>query len=1115
MKNFISNESNNTLNKRLREIIGLSGELKFLVGFFYFSGIQELYEAIRDNPNLRIKILVGLQADRSLGVLVEHGRDKSQSDNEAAEQFFDSLRQAFNGAEFDTEAFLQQVQFFLDLIREGRLEVRKTLDPNHAKLYLFNLKEEHRLLRERLFITGSSNLTRAGLVNQREFNVEIADYGTEEAEAFFDELWDDAVEITEDDTLKSRLLQIFEEETLVAEITPYEAYALVLHKYAQLQAEKEVPLTAIETLEAAGYTPFTYQLDATRQALSILETHNGAIIADVVGLGKSVIASLIAKSMGKRGMVICPPGLIGDKNHSSGWRKYIADFKLERWEVRSCGDLESIAEFVNEQGRDIEVIVIDEAHRFRNQDSKHYELLSRICRNRQVLLLTATPFNNSPGDIFALLKLFTVPGKSSLTLSDDLDQRFAEYRGIFRRLSYIKKNHNSKDPKKSDKAASYYSALFDAPSLDLKKVEERTRRLSREIRAVIEPVTIRRNRIDLRRDPNYKDEIAALSTIAEPEELFYELNSAQATFYNKVINDYFGEDGAFTGAIYQPYHYESGADAEADLDAEENFAFQQQRNLFEFMRRLLVKRFESSFAAFECSIRSFLRINRKALAFIKKTNRYIIDRKLLNELSEKNEAEILEALELFEAKFEEEGSERSRKEEVYKIDDFKMKDRFLSDIASDIALFESIEKEISELGLLDEDPKANCLIHELRQTLRAKPKAGEPKRKVIIFSEYVDTVRELAPVIEAAFPSRVFTVAGPFGAEKEHTMLANFDASLAEAKQADDFDILVASDKISEGFNLNRAGLIVNYDIPWNPTRVIQRVGRINRIGKKVFAELRIQNFFPTEKGADVVKSRQIAADKMFMIHNTLGEDAQIFSADETPSASSLYSKLNSNPEDTETESSFTEIRRMLAEIESAHPEVLDKVAKCAPRVKTAKASGEDWLTVFTLKGRDLFAQGRPADGAEAEEIPIEEALELIRCEFDTPRIPFSEAFWKDYAVVRDFRKKHHVKPKQNSVEAMALNAINTFLREQQMAPLHGFLKTIREDMTEYKTLPTNTLRRIADIGAKTDKALTELSKLRTELGPDYLQQLKDRIGALNEQVIIAVENQKESNNSN
>ena len=1112
MKNFISNQSSNTLNKRLSEVIGLSRKLKFLVGFFYFSGIRELYESIKANESLQIKILVGLQADRSLGVLVEHGRDTNQSDNEAAQQFFASLREAFNGQEFDTESFLEQVSFFLDLVRSERLQIRKTLDPNHAKLYLFNLNEGQ--YKDKAFITGSSNLTHAGLVGQHEFNVEIADYGTEEAEAFFDELWEDAIEITEDDALKSTLLQIFEEETLVAEITPYEAYALLLQKYAQLQAEKEVPESAIEVLRDAGYNPFTYQLDATRQALSILETHNGAIIADVVGLGKSVVASLTAKSLGKRGLIICPPGLVGDKKGSFGWMKYVEDFKLERWSVWSCGDLESIAEFVQEQGSDVEIIVIDEAHRFRNQDSKHYGLLSRICRNRQVLLLTATPFNNSPGDIFALLKLFTVPGKSSLTLSDDLDQRFAEYRGVFRRLSYINKNHDAKDPKKRAKAESYYAALFDTPSIDLTKVKLRTQRLSCEIRAVIEPVTIRRNRIDLRRDPNYSDEISQLSKIAAPEELFYELSAEQSAFYTRVIHDYFGEGGQFSGAIYQPYAYESGKSDEDNLDREENFEIQSQRNLFDFMRRLLVKRFESSFAAFECSIGSFLRINRKALQFIRKTNRYILHRKLLNELFEKDVAEILEELAKFEASFDEEGIERTRKDEIYKIDDFALKERFLANIESDIRLFESIEKEIKELGLLKEDPKVNCLVHELRQTLCAKPKAGEAKRKVIIFSEYVDTVRELEPILEGAFPGKVFTVAGQLGTQKEKEMLANFDASLAESKQADDFDILLASDKISEGFNLNRAGLIVNYDIPWNPTRVIQRVGRINRIGKKVFAELRIQNFFPTEKGADVVKSRQIAADKMFMIHNTLGEDAQIFDTEETPSASSLYTKLNANPEDTETESSFTEIRRMLAEIEAAHPEVLEKVKKCAPRVKTAKGAENDWLTVFTLKGRDLFAQGRPEAGKQTEEISIEDAIERIRCEYDTPRIPFSEAFWQDYASVRDFRKKHNTPPKQNSVEAKALNVVNHFIKVSEMGPLHNFLKTIREDMTEYKTLPTNTLRRIADIGGNTERAKRQFATLRGELGPDYLQQLKDRIGALHEEVIIAVENQKAETNN-
>ena len=94
----------------------------------------------------------------------------------------------------------------------------------------------------------------------------------------------------------------------------------------------------------------------------------------------------------------------------------------------------------------------------------------------------------------------------------------------------------------------------------------------------------------------------------------------------------------------------------------------------------------------------------------------------------------------------------------------------------------------------------------------------------------------------------------------------------------------------------------------------------------------------------------------------------------------------------------------------------------------------------------------------------------------------------------------------------MALNTVNTYLKEKQMAPIHNFLKTLREDMIEYKTLPTNTLRRISGVAGKTSKALNELVKLKNELGPDYLKKLKERIGALDEEVIIAVENQKNSN---
>ena len=165
-------------------------------------------------------------------------------------------------------------------------------------------------------------------------------------------------------------------------------------------------------LEENGFEKYKYQLDAVSQALSVIDTYNGVIIADVVGLGKSVIASLIASQLGRRGLIICPPGLMGNKKANTGWWEYWNRFKLYNWDIESSGNLEALAESIHNNNLNYEVVIVDEVHKFRNQDTAAYEALMDICRGKKVILLTATPFNNSPADIFSLLKLFIVPGAS-------------------------------------------------------------------------------------------------------------------------------------------------------------------------------------------------------------------------------------------------------------------------------------------------------------------------------------------------------------------------------------------------------------------------------------------------------------------------------------------------------------------------------------------------------------------------------------------------------------------------------------------------------------------------------------------------------------------------------
>lgn len=1137
-QNFITNSDIHTLRNRTVQLMGFSKELKFLVGFFYFSGWRELYEGLKEHDEIEMKILVGLDVERNLDRVFEIANDNHGStNNEIADRFFQSLGFALNIDALDNSAFYEQVVYFLRLIEEGRLHIKKTLEPNHAKLYLFRVKKEYEGLEcgdvdEQFgcgrFITGSSNLTYSGLHGQNEFNVEISDYGWKEANDYYDELWGTAVPITEVPNRKEDLIRFVQNRTQVAEVTPFEAYVLVLKAYLDLVQQKEIKPHVIRLLEDGGYKSYQYQVDAVNQALSIIDQYNGVIIADVVGLGKTIIACMLARHIGRRGMIICPPSLIGDKNGKSGWRKYLNDFQLYDWEVRSSGALDKAADYLERYGDDIEIVIIDEAHRFRNEDTESYEWLSTICRNRNTILLTATPFNNRPADIFALLKLFIIPGKSRITLDENLEGLFSRYNSEFRQLSYIMRYHSAGGDKQK-RAENYYSQLFDKPlPIDLVLVQSSAGALADDIRAVIRPVLIRRNRLDLKNDPVYAEEVTELSDVKDPVELFFELTPEQSTFYNQVVTDYFGEEGDFSGAIYQPFAYEEGLKYdETELGEIENRAYQQQQNLYNFMRRLLVKRFESSFGAFCQSIDNFIRVHKVVLEFINNSGgRYILDRKLIEQVYEDDPEEIDVALE----KFTEHLSKKHtipKHERIYTISDFELADEFIQDIESDLALLEEVRQKIDSLSLVEHDrddedisdPKAKRLVKAIEEILVSNGQ-GEPTRKVVIFSEYVDTVLYLEPILKANFPEQVLAVPGKLPVKLFSKILNNFDASIRSKDQRDNFQILLTSDKLSEGVDLNRAGAVIDYDIPWNPTRVIQRVGRINRIGKKVFSELYIYNFFPTEVGADYVKSRQIAEQKMFIIHNTLGEDAKIFAADEEPTASELYQRVNRNPELEEEESLLTQIRKEYINIEKEHPDVVKRVSAFPDRVKSAKTSEENQLVVFRRKGLGFFIQGITGHDREEKEVQsfiLEDALALIRCRLDTPRQDLSDYFWPAYEEIKRYRETFRDSISATSVEYKALNNLQSAAHyyKSELDIYLPFIFMLIKDLKEYKTLPKFTLRRLANVDLKPDspselkKIIKELKFLLGYLGDDYLDVIEQRLGSMKTKIIIAVENQK------
>lgn len=1118
-KNFITNNNQHkTLKGRLNTLISISDELKFLVGFFYFSGWQELVESLSKNEEVKLKLLVGLQVDKLLHeTLIEHGnQEDSLSQEEHFSRFIQSLDHAINNDEMDTEVFYNQVSFFIKMIQKGRLEIKKTANPNHAKLYLFHLNDDqsHKQGMKGELLTGSSNLTKAGLSGQEEFNVEIRDYGYGDADEYFEQLWRQGIPITEVEIRKKILLEFVRKKTQVANVTPFEAYALILKTFLDLQQQKKIKPHVKDLLKKIGFKEYKYQIDSVDQALSILEEYNGVIIADVVGLGKSVISSMIAKNIGERGLVVCPPGLMGNKNANTGWHGYLNDFGLYDWEVESRGKIEELAEHINQ--REFDVILVDEAHYFRNQDTAKYEALINICRGKKVILLTATPFNNTPADIFSLLKLFIIPGKSGITIEDNLEDKFNAYNNRYKRLAYIIKNYKSINPDKVAKAERYYTEYlgYELP-LDIKKVKLESNHLSKKIKNVISPVVIRRNRLDLKVDKRYKEEIGDLSTVKDPEELFFYLSDKQADFYDRILKDYFGEEGRFTGAIYQPFIYEKAVDEEK-LDEKGNRRFQQQRNLFDFMRRLLVKRFESSFGSFSESIKRFLRVHKLVRDFIEKTGgKYILDRNLIENIIDASEEEIDDILDDYENNLL--NRKTPKNTTVYKVSKFEHGERFISDIEKDIKLFHQIQEEIETLELVQNDPKRDEILRKVKEIIHED---GEPKRKVILFSEYVDTVKHLETHFKQEIGERVLVCDGNITKSFAKTLNQNFDAQY-KGNQKDQYDVLITSDKLAEGFNLNRAGAIINYDIPWNPTKVIQRVGRINRIGVKVFDELRIYNFFPTERGASHVKSKIIAQQKMFLIHNVLGEDSKIFDIDEEPQASEMYNRVNRNPDKEGEVSTMTMVRNRFKEIEELYPEVIEKINELPRRVKSAKVSDQYSLNVLRKKGLALFAQqivdSEDRDSSKVQQILFEELLPLVECEFDEPGLDLSSQFWDKYEAIKNYKPIYKRPRNELAIENRAYNNLQAYLKliDHSDSDTVDFIHTLITDIRKYHTLSKWSLRRLGGTelnhssSKKTIKDfLNEVDWLKRNLGRDYLDRVLARVEHQKTEVIIAVENQ-------
>ena len=924
------------------------------------------------------------------------------------------------------------------------------------------------------------------------------------------------------------MLRILKDSSVAAAVTPFEAYFLIMQNYLEHQQVKLNSARLDRILKEAKFQKYRYQVDAVAQAIAKLDAYHGVIIADVVGLGKSIIAGLIAAMRQKRGLIICPPGLMGKKDGSTGgWYEYKHRFRLTNWEIWSRGDMGGLLEKLRHDP-DFEMVIVDEAHNFRNERTYDYGALALACKGKEIVLLTATPFNNRPADLLALLHLFSNGKNSPFVPGGDLDDRFKFFARQYENAGKLNKAIARKDWAEIlrclERCEIPIQLTAGASDLELVRREAGRygKRIAKNIRQIMEKIVIRRNRLDLKNDPDYAPEITTLSEVKPPVQEFFELTPEQDAFYDRVIKEYFGPSGRFHGAIYRPQVYLKN---QAGLDDYQN-------NIYTMMLRLLVMRFESSFGAFRQSLVNAKNMMTRSKEFIDRMGCYLYSRKAMERIMDfSDDADAMEemnkAIKELETVYQTNGKRGSHEQIAYFINDPLFEGaRFKKHIDSDIKLLEEVIEEVDKLKLSSDDPKCASLIKSIQEVLSDTHKdiGKEPvKRKVLLFTAYSDTLHHIQKIVEQAFPNRVLAIDGSnFSKDNATRLMSDFDASFEH--KTDNYDILLATDKLSEGFNLNRAGVVINYDIPWNPTRVIQRVGRINRIGKKVFENLYIFNFFPTVKGASINQNREIAQNKMFAIHEILGEDARIFSIEEEPSAAALYSKLSAGLDDMEEMSFYAEIKQKYSKakayLEANHPEELERIGRFPFMIKTAFEGNPHGAFMFRRQGPSFFSLVHERETGEITEWPLEDAIKAIECQYGTPRISFSDDFWShkdtngnnvDGIYDRLKRYKPQGSPQRGGTSD-AVVAVNNL--QKAMAKMSQTMRTfagdIIEDIQSYRTIPQYTISKIARNPVTTneeyERLLGDLEELRNLLGHNYLKRIKAQ--TLHDDIIVTIEKQ-------
>ena len=730
--------------------------------------------------------------------------------------------------------FLVGVPAIVEAIRSGKIECRVyRKDKFHAKAYITHARQE---VIGSFALVGSSNLTYPGLTENVELNVQITGAPVSVLQEWYEEHWNNAEDVTEE------ILRVIERHT--RDYSPFDVYAKALQEFfkghAMTATEWERHVSRIYPILAA------YQQEGYHGLIKRASRYNGAFLCDGVGLGKTFVGLMLIERLvlhDRKNVALFVPKSARKPVWEAKLKRYLPQLfgKFNNLEIFNHTDLlrgGDFPEFLESVRERADVILIDEAHHFRNTGTKgetegerksRYWKLFDIAEGKQMFLLTATPINNRLIDLQHMIELFS---RRQPDYFKDAPLGIHSLPGHFRKME--------KDLEKAIESKTPEHEVLDTNLAEAEQV------LNQD--DLFRSLVIQRSRAYVKQSVGLNEGANLLfPTRSDPKVVPYSVKQTYGKLLKMVEEAFNKHNPLFSLAIYYPLAYYKGDDESIDPLAEGR-----QKQVVSLIRTGFLKRFESSAEAFTascwtllCKLLAWVEAHAETKGEKNRVERWKLQHKELTGFAVERQSHFLGDESEEEAEEDIVSDEMREAVERLPRSEFRVEE-IISETFLDLDQIAAFLHELKDFKS-SQDKKLRALVNLLKNDAVLKT------QKVLIFTEFMTTARYLKRQLDKAGIDGVAEIDSAVKADRGD-IICRFspyynDSSSGQLREdgQDEIRVLIATDVLSEGLNLQDSTRLINYDLHWNPVRLMQRIGRVDRRMDPEI-ESRILNDHPSQK---------------------------------------------------------------------------------------------------------------------------------------------------------------------------------------------------------------------------------------------------------------------------